>query len=142
MKKTAISLAAAAALGALGLSAGGAQAIPMGAGAPLAQKQIDSNIETVKHRRHWRGHRWHRHRHHRGDGWAYGGAFLGGVLLGSALDRAYAYDDDYDYPRRYRYRMSEDHVDYCLDRYRSYDVRTNTFLGYDGYRHRCNSPYD
>lgn len=31
-----------------------------------------------------------------------------------------------------------DHVDRCEARYRSYDVRTDTFLGYDGVRHRCN----
>jgi hypothetical protein len=30
------------------------------------------------------------------------------------------------------------HVEACYARYRSYDERTDTFLGYDGYRHRCN----
>ena len=30
------------------------------------------------------------------------------------------------------------HVDACYARYRSYDERTDTFLGNDGYRHRCN----
>lgn len=29
------------------------------------------------------------------------------------------------------------HVDACYARYRSYDERTDTFLGYDGDRHRC-----
>ena len=33
------------------------------------------------------------------------------------------------------------HVQWCLNRYRSYDPASDTFLGYDGYRHRCNSPY-
>lgn len=33
------------------------------------------------------------------------------------------------------------HVEWCLNRYRSYDPSSDTFLGYDGYRHRCNSPY-
>lgn len=33
---------------------------------------------------------------------------------------------------------SQNHVDACYARYRSYDARTDTFLGYDGYRHRCN----
>jgi hypothetical protein len=141
MRKTALALAAAAALGMLGLSAG-AQAMPLGSGAPTVEKQTQANIETVSHRR-WRHGRWHRH-HHDGDGWRYGGAFLGGVLIGSALNNAYY--DDYYYddppPRRYRYRVADDHVAYCLDRYRSYDVETDSFLGYDGYRHRCNSPYD
>jgi hypothetical protein len=33
------------------------------------------------------------------------------------------------------------HVEWCLNRYRSYDPGSDTFLGYDGYRHRCNSPF-
>ncbi|MGE3832714.1 MAG: BA14K family protein [Parvibaculaceae bacterium] len=143
MRKTALSLAAAVALGTLGLTAA-AEAMPVGSGAPVVEKQANANIETVAHRRYWRHGGRHHWRHHGGDGWGYGGAFLGGVLLGSALDNRY-YDDDDDYyyaPRRYRHRVSDDHVDYCLDRYRSYDVRSDTFMGYDGYRHRCNSPYD
>lgn len=36
---------------------------------------------------------------------------------------------------------SSGHVQWCLNRYRSYDPASDTFLGYDGYRHRCNSPY-
>src|SRR5262245_19528681 len=32
-------------------------------------------------------------------------------------------------------------VQWCLNRYRSYDPRTDTYMGYDGLRHRCNSPY-
>lgn len=33
------------------------------------------------------------------------------------------------------------HVTWCLDRYRSYDPHTDTFLSFDGQRKRCNSPY-
>ena len=33
------------------------------------------------------------------------------------------------------------HVEWCLNRFRSYDPASDTYLGYDGYRHRCNSPY-
>jgi len=33
------------------------------------------------------------------------------------------------------------HVRWCLNRYRSYNPRTNRFLGYDGRYHRCRSPY-
>jgi hypothetical protein len=29
-------------------------------------------------------------------------------------------------------------VDRCLARYRSYDPRTDTYVGYDGYERRCN----
>lgn len=30
------------------------------------------------------------------------------------------------------------HVDACYNRYRSYDERSDTYLGYDGRRHLCN----
>lgn len=33
------------------------------------------------------------------------------------------------------------HVDWCLNRYRSYNPSTDTFRGYDGYDHSCISPY-
>lgn len=33
------------------------------------------------------------------------------------------------------------HVNWCLNRYRSYNPSTDTFRGYDGYDHRCISPY-
>ncbi len=33
------------------------------------------------------------------------------------------------------------HVRWCLNRYASYNPRTNTFLSYDGYRKVCRSPY-
>ena len=31
----------------------------------------------------------------------------------------------------------QQHVNACFNRYRSYDEETDTFLGYDGLRHRC-----
>jgi len=33
------------------------------------------------------------------------------------------------------------HDDWCDQRYRSYNRSTNTYMGYDGQRHYCNSPY-
>jgi hypothetical protein len=39
------------------------------------------------------------------------------------------------------YRYSNNHVRWCLNRYRSYNPRTDMFLGYDGRYHRCRSPY-
>lgn len=33
------------------------------------------------------------------------------------------------------------HVRWCLNRYRSYSPATNTYIGYDGFEHRCVSPY-
>ncbi|MDQ0324815.1 Ni/Co efflux regulator RcnB [Rhodopseudomonas julia] len=34
------------------------------------------------------------------------------------------------------------HVAWCNDRYRSYNPRTDTYTGYDGRKHRCDSPYN
>ena len=31
----------------------------------------------------------------------------------------------------------EHHVDRCYERYRTYDDRTDTYIGYDGFEHRC-----
>ena len=33
------------------------------------------------------------------------------------------------------------HVEWCLNRYRSYNVRTNTWVSYSGRVHQCVSPY-
>jgi hypothetical protein len=33
------------------------------------------------------------------------------------------------------------HVQWCQQRYRSYDIASDSFLSYDGNRYRCNSPY-
>ena len=71
-----------------------------------------------------------------------GAGIVGGVLgfvAGSALadsghHRVYVQDDYYDGPD-YDYRA---HVNACMDAYRSYDLRTDTYAGYDGYRHQCN----
>jgi hypothetical protein len=93
----------------------------------------------------WRPHR-HYHRGWRGGNG--GGAFAAGVLgfgLGAIVGGAIASDQ---YNRRgdrligpvYSYGgpSYNAHVQACYARYRSYDARTDTFLGYDGYRHRCN----
>jgi hypothetical protein len=60
-----------------------------------------------------------------GDGYR---VYLGGNLQGG----------DYYSGREYVYGG---HMEWCLNHYRSYNPRTNMFIGYDGYRHRCNSPY-
>lgn len=38
-------------------------------------------------------------------------------------------------------RSWERHVDWCLDRYRSYNPRTNQFLSSSGYYKACRSPF-
>jgi hypothetical protein len=82
-------------------------------------------------RSHWRGrhgHWAHRRWGHRRWGYNYGwgpavGAGIAGLVLGGALAA--------------EARASSDAIDWCDQRYRSYDRRTQTYLGYDGYRHSC-----
>jgi hypothetical protein len=33
--------------------------------------------------------------------------------------------------------QDDDSVAYCMQTYRSYDPRSGTYVGYDGYRHAC-----
>jgi len=89
------------------------------------------------------GHRYAYRRGYYGNGY-YGGS---GLYLGFGLPFGYyggygSYYDDYGYGYGgYSGGYSSAHVRWCLNRYRSYDPRTDTYLGYDGYRHRCRGPY-
>ena len=71
----------------------------------------------------------HGHHHHReiGIGIAAG---VGGFVLGSLLSQQPrpVYVEDYGESR---------HVRSCLARYASYDPYSDTYVGYDGYRHYC-----
>lgn len=44
-------------------------------------------------------------------------------------------------PRTVIRRAGNMHVNWCYNRYQSYDARTDTYLGFDGLYHRCLSPY-
>jgi hypothetical protein len=50
--------------------------------------------------------------------------FAAGAILGGAIAGATA-------------NYSGGHVERCAARYRSYDPSSDTYLGYDGYRHQC-----
>ncbi|MBA3448205.1 MAG: BA14K family protein [Pseudaminobacter sp.] len=62
------------------------------------------------------------------------GGFIVGATIANSAQRHYP-----DYPSGYGGRTSswEHHVDRCYARYRSYDHRTDTYLGYDGQYHYC-----
>ena len=86
----------------------------------------------------------HHYRHNHGHNNNYR-VHLGGGGIGLGYGEGYRvylggdfYGGDYYRGREYAYGG---HVEWCFSRYRSYDPRTNTFMGYDGYRHRCKSPY-
>lgn len=137
-KLTAVLLAASVAS-----TAGVASAAPMNG---LAIKNAaSSNVETVQFRR-W--------------GWGVAGGLVAGAIVGGMLASPYgpyygpgpyyvgpgpyyAGPGPY-YPAPYvagpvvrPAPVYSDAVAYCMRRYRSYDPRSGTFLGYDGLRHPC-----
>ena len=61
--------------------------------------------------------------------------FTFGAIVGGALANQ---NNNNNGGGRYVGRVNDSHVDACAARYRSYDVRTDTFLSYDGNRYRCN----
>ena len=126
----------AAALLLIGTSAGAlspASAAPIGQPLAMTGSASTAPIEQVR----WYGHR----------GWG-GGAFVGGLaagaIIGGALAAPYYYGSPYYYgpaypppPAAYAAPAEGDAVSYCMQRYRSYDPNSGTFLGNDGRRHPC-----
>ena len=88
---------------------------------------------------------WRRHgggyHHHRG-GWGGGGAVIGGLAAGAIIGGALAAQRPY-YGSGHVYYEAEhgyvggDAAGYCMQRFKSYDPASGTYLGYDGYRHPC-----
>jgi hypothetical protein len=108
------------------------------------------------------GHRHGGHRHG-GGGFVAGavaGALIGGIGSAIAAPRYYGGPGYYSAPGYYApvypapvyygapyyddsaiviesAPVGDDAVAYCMQRFRSYDPRSGTYLGYDGYRHPC-----
>jgi hypothetical protein len=132
---------AATALVAAGIvsTAGAASAMPLAGGLALGNA-APSSVESVQ----WRGRGW---------GWgAPAAGFAAGALLGGALlapryyapgpyyygpGPYYAPEPYYADPGPYADPAGGDPVAYCLQRFKSYDPRSGTYLGFDGLRHPC-----
>ncbi len=82
------------------------------------------------------------------------GLGIGALLAAPRYDDGYevpppryaapVYDDGYRAPpppRRVARANWRAHVDWCYDNYRSYDERTDTYVGHDGYAYRCRGSY-
>lgn len=70
----------------------------------------------------------------RNGGWYYrdnSGAWIAAGIAGLALGAAAAS------AANSAAAADRDAVAYCMQRFKSYDPRTGTYLGYDGYRHPC-----
>jgi hypothetical protein len=100
----------------------------------------DAGIIQVDHRE------WNRKRHGKRCREAFGGCrhFHGGFYyerpwwtLPVIIDGGSRFDDD-DYDDD---EVGDSHVEWCLDRYRSYNPRTNTWVSYSGEVRECRSPY-
>lgn len=73
------------------------------------------------------------------------GGLAAGAIIGSIVaNSGYYYGPSYYYgpgpyyygPGPYAYEPDGE-VAYCMQRFRSYDPRSGTYVGYDGYRHPC-----
>jgi hypothetical protein len=128
--------------------AGSAGAAPIG-GPRSLQDAAGPAVETVQWR-HGEGH----HGWGGGRGWWGGPAgFAAGAIIGGAVAASrpwygydyspgsYGYDPNYyDYsyaPGGYVAAAPDQDVAYCMQRFRSYDPASGTYLGYDGLRHPC-----
>jgi hypothetical protein len=117
---------------------------PAGA-APIAkpsalQNAMPSSVEAVQYRRRYRNH---------GPGWVgpgIAGALIGGAIIGATRPYghyghygydAYGYDPGYNQGYVAVAPYGGRDVAYCVQRFRSYDVASGTYLGFDGLRHSC-----
>ena len=86
------------------------------------------------------GH-FYRHRHHRphyGVPIIIGGGFGGYNYYNNYYDDDYGYDDYDDYDGG---GLSSRHIRFCLNKYRSYNPRTNLWVSFSGRVKQCYSPY-
>jgi len=92
-----------------------------------------------------RGGGWHGGGHYRHGGGGFIPGAIAGAVIGGALAAPYYgsgyYDDSYGYyddgPAVQVVPGGGDDVAYCQQRYKSYDINSGTYLGYDGLRHPC-----
>ncbi|MGA7488380.1 MAG: BA14K family protein [Xanthobacteraceae bacterium] len=126
----------------IGSAATAASATPV-ADALAIRNAVPAQVESVQWRRGWGGGGGWR----RGGGWGgVGAGFVAGAILGGALAAPYyAPGPYYAAPPPVYYAPPApaygppvaDAEAYCMQRFKSYDPATGTYLGYDGLRHPC-----
>ena len=105
---------------------GAASAAPIGE--PLA---IIKAVPSVTHSVQWRGGGW---------GAPVAGGLIAGAIIGGALAAPYGpgyYGPGYGAPPVAYGPPPGDAIAYCMQRFRSFDPASGTYLGNDGYRHPC-----
>ena len=78
----------------------------------------------------YRNNNFYRRNHYNGSN------FVLPLIIGGGFGAYDNYDDDYGYAR-----VSNKHVRWCLNRYRSYNPRTNLWVAFSGRKYQCDSPY-
>src|SRR5690606_9574955 len=81
--------------------------------------------------RHWNDSRYRNWYHSHSNGLPPAVAGIFGLAAGAIIGGALANGNNGP-------RVTSGHVARCQAHFRSYDVSTDSYLGYDGYRHRCN----
>src|SRR5262249_14245455 len=101
-----------------------AGAAPIGEPLGIA-KAVPNDTQPVQ----WRG------------GWGWGAPVAGGLIAGAIISGAIAnapYGPGYYGPPPVAYGPPPgDAIAYCMQRFKSYDPGSGTYLGYDGLRHPC-----
>ncbi len=114
--------------------AAGVPAIAQVARPQAAQIAAPADNATIPVR--WRG----------GYGYGIGAGVAAGMLLGAGIAARPYYYDPYYGPAYYGPPVAygpppgavdDDAVGYCMQRFKSYDPSSGTYLGYDGLRHPC-----
>jgi BA14K-like protein len=117
-----------------GATASAAAMLPLSPAVTGQANAATDGIVQIKHKKN-------KHRHRHNDGIYLSLPFI----IGGAYAANRYYGDDYYDDGYYGYddggRMSSRHVRWCLNRYQSYNPRTNTWLAYSGRVHQCRSPY-
>ena len=108
----------------------------------LAQVRLDPALlngvgvgaQEAQYRRGYGGRRYYGNR--RGyNGGAAAAGIIGGLAAGAIIGGALS--NQYGQPQTIYGAPDQGAVDYCIQRFRSYDVRSGTYVGYDGMRHSC-----
>jgi hypothetical protein len=144
MFKVPIVIAAAALSAGLAATAPASATVLSGSSLPILAVPSVSNAELVANRMMHRRWVYNRHRHGQRFAFRHGGYrfYHGGWWYSQPWwDVGPAYGFGVIAPGYSDYgNMDDEHVQYCLSRYRSYDPESDTFIGYDGMQHPCIGP--
>lgn len=90
------------------------------------------NPQIIKPMKPW--HPKKPHHHHHNDGTAAALGLLGGMIIGGAIASSQA--------QTVQVGPGNAHFAWCINRYKSYDIGSDTYMSNSGHRKYCNSPYN